>query len=275
MDDKTRRELFSLIEYCRIYNHNIGDFSFGKTVESPDLQSEKLNVGIECTSATLSGVYRAMNATNFLSTADFNRKSKARDVALQSGEYKKAEQLADELARKNPVFAYATSESSSPERLLEVVRVKIEKLNGHYKHFNMNILFVKLPLEFHFTNCNNGVCKASECQKCTACDDCEYPYKYEKLTEEFVVLGNCDDNTCRTYKTCSVGAFVKLLQGTNFNNALKFNSIILSKDRAVGKEPTDEFCCWVIDTGEYTIVEHRGKRVLKENEKEIVKEAIA
>ncbi|HBU13295.1 MAG TPA: hypothetical protein DEB31_11445 [Clostridiales bacterium] len=47
--DKDRRELFNLIDFCRIYNYDIGKFEFGKGVEKPDLQSEELGIGIECT----------------------------------------------------------------------------------------------------------------------------------------------------------------------------------------------------------------------------------
>lgn len=67
IDFSTSQELCSLIEYCRIYKLDATDFTgeflpgIGKGTMLPDLQSQRHNIGIECTEAGLSCVYRATN----------------------------------------------------------------------------------------------------------------------------------------------------------------------------------------------------------------------
>ena len=249
IDFSTNQELCSLIEYCRMYNlvatDFTGDFIVGKGKMRPDLHSKKHNVGIECTNASLPGVLRAWNA------------------------------------KDNPGFSYATSISSDPARLIDdIVANKTEKLNRiaegqveHYTKFDTNVLFVKVPEALYFCNCCN-VCNPVACAKATDCDSCANPNKISCVGDGNIALQaigfNCSREDCKKYTICTIGAFVKVLKNTSFEGKHKYNPIILSKDKYVYGEDTSEFCCWVINTENYTIVEHRGTRTLLESEKCII-----
>lgn len=249
IDFSTSQELCSLIEYCRMYDFNAtdftGDFAVGKGKMRPDLQSTEHNIGIECTNASLPGVLRAWNA------------------------------------KDNPVFACATSISSDPVRLIDdIVANKTEKLNRvtaeqeeHYTKFDTNVLFVKVPEELYFFNCCD-VCNPVACTKADNCDNCTNPKKISYVGNESIVLQaigfNCSREDCKEHKICTVGAFVKALQNFSFDGKYKYNPIIFSKERYNLGEDRSEFCCWVVDTDNYTIVERRGKRVFLESERHVI-----
>jgi len=248
IDFSTHQEVCSLIEYCRIYNLEAtdftGDFIVGKGKMRPDLQSHKLNIGIECREAGLRDVYRAMND------------------------------------KRRPAAAYIPSNSSDPSRLIEIVADKMEKLNRvaeehgeHYTKFDKNVLFLKIPIELYFSNCND-VCNTLACEKATNCDNCPNPEKISCVGDESVVLQavglSCSNDDCKKYRICTVGAFVKALQNHSFAGERKYNPIILSKDRYDIGEDRSEFCCWIINTDDYTIVERRGKRTFSESERSII-----
>jgi len=252
IDFSTSQELKSLIEYCRIYNLSIndftGDFISGKGNMRPDLQSSKYSIGIECTNSELSGLHRAMNDD------------------------------------RSPAFAYFTSFSSSPDRLIEIVTKKTEKLNKVtenneelYKKYDTNVLFIKVPTEFYFSNCSE-ICSAISCKKATDCDSCTNTNKIGYVGDEDIVLKtvgfNCSRDDCKKHKICTVGEFAKALQKVSFIGEYKYNPIILSKEKYGYGENNNEYCCWIINTIDYTIIERRGQRSFLENERDTVEKAI-
>ncbi|MCL2018927.1 MAG: hypothetical protein FWG70_04130 [Oscillospiraceae bacterium] len=147
MDNKQRYELFALIEYCRTHNHNIGEFI---KAEKPDWQSEKLDIGIEVTSAVLQGEFKAI---------------------AESG-----------------VFSYWTSHASDPNRLLEIVHRKTKKFNTLYKRFAMNVLFIRVSSNFggtnYFSMCGINRCYVSKCLKSDDCKTCQRYGKYNSCFED-------------------------------------------------------------------------------------------
>ncbi|MCL2236356.1 MAG: hypothetical protein FWB98_07955 [Defluviitaleaceae bacterium] len=249
IDFSTRREVCSLIEYCRIYNLELtdftGDFIVGKGKMYPDLQSQKLNIGIECSELGLRDVFKAMND------------------------------------KKGHIAVYPTSASSDFLRLIEIVADKTEKLNRvtkegdeHYNKFNKNVLFLKAPIELYFSNCCDA-CNPIICKKATNCDNCTNPEKISWVGDKNIALQavglNCSNDDCKKYKICTIGEFVRELQSHSFSGKYRYNPIIISKSWFGIGEDEKEFCCWIINTDDYTIVERRGKRNLLESESGIMR----
>jgi len=125
ISNKLRQEIFALVEYCKIYEHDIDAFDFGDKVECPDLQSKILDIGIECTNAL------------------------PKDKSGQSGELKMVgvNSKANNIAGLT-VFSYWIHSATDPHMLLDCVRDKTKKLNGHYKLFGTNALFMHVSSLF-------------------------------------------------------------------------------------------------------------------------------
>lgn len=263
---KDKQELFSLVEYCKIFNYDTSEF---EPEESPDWQSKKLDIGIECTSAlpkdntcqsgedkTISKALKYKTFAEYKNfTNEWKRKSEERDEAIKNGQIEKAEKLIKKLDEENPVFAYPTSAATDPVMLLDVVLTKIKKLNGHYTRFNTNALFMRVSSNFaganYFSMCGINSCNVSECKKSDNCNNCGKIDKYN----------GCMEDDCKEHKICTVGRFIKVLQNTSYAGDYKFNPIVLSQ---IG-DSCENFCCWVINTDNYSVVEHQGSRTLSKD----------
>ena len=187
MNNKMRQEIFALVEYCKIYNHDIEAFTFGEGVECPDLQSEKLDIGVECTSAVLQGEFEAIGKNSKINKID-----------------------------KLCCFVYFVDNATDSCRLLDIVNTKTIKLNGHYKRFGTNALFIRVSSNF---------------------------------------------TGSKHFSSGKVGTFINILKNESFCDKVKFNPIILSE-----LDINDYSFCFVINTDDYTVVEHHVKRSLSKNE---------
>lgn len=284
-------EIYSLVEYCKIFDYDISDFIFS---EKPDIQSVSLDIGIECTSTIPEEEYIALSKCLPLEK-DKKRTEKRKDLEEKrdeafekmntaSGKYlldliNRHENLSKSIDALNPAVCYFPASVTDTDMLIDCVRQKTEKkLNNHnpnerYTIYGTNALFIRVASLFagsnHFHMCGIDNCIVSQCAKrddYDICTDCEKSDKRIVSSDDGnIALQWIDTNDCKydcNRRICPVGKSVKKLIDTSFKGEHKFNEIILSQTGA----DRDDYCCWVINADEYTITEHRGKRRLTNEE---------
>ena len=221
-----------LIEYCSIYNLDMHDFEFS---ECPDLQSTKLNIGVEHTSTKTKGEHKAWSTC---------------------GCYTRAVHTVDDIPN-----------------LIITIQDKTNKLNGLYKKFATNVLFLEasemcgvLGGSNPFLMCDDVVvCDVSKCKKidnsneCCEQENCGKTIRDEKIQTEFLLL---DCNDC-TRIICAIGAIVKAIKNADFGEGLKFNPIIITRNISC----TGEFYAFIVNTDNFTFSQHKCLRIVGDVEK--------
>ena len=203
MRDNLKWEVIALIEYCKIFNLDMGTF---RKAERPDFQPrfEGFDIGIECTNIISTGEHIARS--NSPKTRNDWYVSFV-DTITESHNFSKDSQR---------LF-----ESDDAHRLFITVKKKTKQLNEiDYAKFNTNALVVRASSTF---------------------------------------------STLPRIK-----AFVKeVLESVFLYDEIRFNPVIISKD-----DNDAGFWALIIDTSNYSITEHHGKRTLSENEMRLVDDFI-
>ena len=199
MRDNLKWEIIALIEYCKIFNLDIGAF---RKAERPDFQPrfEGFDIGIEC--------------TNIISTSEHIARSnspKTRNEWYVS--------FVDTITESHnfPNDSQRLFKSDDAHRLFIAVKKKTQQLNEvDYGKFSTNALVVRASSTFSTL----------------------------PRIKEFVK---------------------EVLKSVSLCGEANFNPVIISKD-----DNNAGFECLIVDTNDYTITEHHGKRTLSKNERSIV-----